>query len=265
MITTDFLPGSPCWVEVSSPDVDASATFYRRVFGWEAISEGGPEAAGYLSLKLAGDIVAGLCPTISESERPGWTVFFHDPDVDGTAVAVERLGGTVLIEPFDVLHLGRTAQFFDPQGARFAVWHPAAFPGVQRTDAPGSLCRVELWTPDGPGSVDFYGELFRWSYTDFDLPGESGHYRVVTPAGADRDRDQGGVMALLPEQVDDAEGSAAWNPVFMVADADTAVGGVRAGGGQVYMGPEDTPGVGRVAACADPFGAGFVLLAPPRE
>ncbi|MFL1426443.1 MULTISPECIES: VOC family protein [unclassified Nocardiopsis] len=264
MITTDFLPGSPCWVDVSSPDTEASASFYQRVFGWKAVQEV-PEAAGYLGLQLDGATVAGLTPLAGEGERPGWTVFFHDPDVDSTVPAVERLGGSVLVEPFDVLGLGRTAQFFDPQGARFAVWKPIGFPGVQRADVPGSLCRVELWTPDGDGSVDFYRELFRWNYTDSPRPAENGRYRVITPARAGRDRDQGGIMALPPERVDDTEGSAEWNPVFQVADADEALEAVRIGGGQVYMGPEDTPDVGRIAVCADPFGAGFILLEPSQE
>lgn len=262
MITTDFLPGSPCWVEVSSPDTDASAAFYRRVFGWKAI-EDSPEAAGYLCFRLDEDGVAGLSPLLGEGERPEWTVFFHDPDVDSTVHAVERLGGSVLVEPFDVLRLGRTAQFFDPQGARFAVWKPAEFPGVRRADAPGTLCRVELWTPDGDGSVEFYRELFRWSCTDPPAPRENGRYRVITPAGSDRD--QGGIMALPPERVDDTEGSAEWNPVFRVADADETLENVRVGGGQVYTGPQDTPGMGRLAVCADPFGAGFILLEPPQE
>ncbi|WP_306370407.1 VOC family protein [Nocardiopsis sp. CC223A] len=264
MITTDFLPGAPCWVEVSSPDTDASAAFYRRVFGWKAI-EDDPEAAGYLCFKLDEDSVAGLGPLLGEGEHPAWTVFFHDPDVDSTVPAAERLGGTVLFEPFDVLRLGRTAQFFDPQGARFAVWNPIDFPGLQRADTHGTLCRVELWTPDGDGSEEFYRELFHWRYTDSPRSAGNGRHRTITPAGAGRDRDQGDIVALPPERVDDTEGSAEWNPVFQVADADEALEAVRAGGGQVYTGPEDTPGVGRIAVCADPFGAGFILSEPSQD
>ena len=261
MITTDFLPGAPCWVEVSSPDTDASAAFYRRLFGWKAIEES-PEAAGYLCFKLDEDSVAGLSPLLGESERPAWTVFFHDPDVDSTVPAVDNLGGSLLIEPFDVLRLGRTAQFFDPQGARFAVWDPIDFPGVQRVDTHGALTRVELRTPDGDGSAEFYRELFRWTCTDSPQAAGNGRYRTITPSGADGDREHGGIMSLPPERVGDTEGSAEWSPVFQVDDAVQALEAVRAGGGQVCAAPGDGPGTARIAICSDPFGAGFVLSEP---
>ena len=35
MLTTDFVPGAPAWIELSSPDVVAATGFYSRVLGWE--------------------------------------------------------------------------------------------------------------------------------------------------------------------------------------------------------------------------------------
>ena len=33
---TSYTPGTPCWVELSgTPDVEASESFYRELFGWE--------------------------------------------------------------------------------------------------------------------------------------------------------------------------------------------------------------------------------------
>ena len=32
----DFPPGTPSWVELSSPDTDAAAEFYGRLMGWTA-------------------------------------------------------------------------------------------------------------------------------------------------------------------------------------------------------------------------------------
>ena len=57
---------------------------------------------------------------------------------------------------------------------------------------------------------------------------------------------------------------AAWTPDFWVGDADAAA--ARAGelGGQIVMGPFDTP-VGRTAVLADPVGAVFSVskVGPP--
>src|SRR5205085_1308920 len=35
MITTDFVPGSPCWLDLGARDADAAAAFYRAVFDWQ--------------------------------------------------------------------------------------------------------------------------------------------------------------------------------------------------------------------------------------
>ncbi|MEE2039033.1 VOC family protein [Nocardiopsis sp. CT-R113] len=261
MITTDFVPGSPCWIELSSPDASASAAFYRELFGWEVVPTG-PESVGYWMLSLDGTIVAGLGPVMGESERPAWAVYFADPDVDDTVLAVERLGGTLVVEPFDVLGFGRTAQFTDPQSGYLGTWQAATFQGFDAVDRPGTLCWVELWTPDAAGAREFYGELFKWGFTDFALPGEAGTYTILTPAGLGQERAHGGIMQVEPDGLAATGGAADWHPVFAVENCDAAVERVRSAGGQVYMGPESTPGVGRLAVCADVFGSGFVLLAP---
>ena len=41
----DYAPGTPSWVELSSPDPDASAAFYRDVLGWSATSPAAPRPA----------------------------------------------------------------------------------------------------------------------------------------------------------------------------------------------------------------------------
>ncbi|MBB6118523.1 VOC family protein [Nocardiopsis algeriensis] len=260
MITTDFLPGSPSWLMLSSPDVDASLAFYGDLFGWEAASAG-PRSAGHVYLTLDGDVVGVLGPLVGEGEKPAWTIFFKDPNVDDTVLAVERLGGTLLVEPFDIGELGRVAHFYDPQGGHFAVAKPYHLQGMEVADRPGSLCWVELWTPDGAAAVEFYGELFRWGFTDHDMPaGLDGTYKLITPAGAGQERAHGGIMAVDPDALPADNGSADWHPAFAVADIDAAVDKVKAGGGQVYTKPEDTPVLGRSAFCADPFGSAFSLF-----
>lgn len=34
MLSTDYVPGAPNWVDLGTPDVDAAAAFYGAVFGW---------------------------------------------------------------------------------------------------------------------------------------------------------------------------------------------------------------------------------------
>ena len=40
----DYAPGTPCWVDVTSPDLDRTTDFYGGLFGWQA--ERDPRRAG---------------------------------------------------------------------------------------------------------------------------------------------------------------------------------------------------------------------------
>jgi len=260
MITNHFTPGSPCWLELAAPDVGAAAAFYREVFGWTDTSAG-PNTGGYRFARLAGNNVGGLGPLMEEGEQPSWTVYFAVPDAGAAAHAVRRLGGTVLVEPLDVMGLGWMAHFLDPQGGHFAVWQEGTFAGFDAADRPGSLCWLDLWTPDGARARSFYGGLFGWAFRNFALAGAD-EYTLVGPEGTGKESVHGGIMPVDPARLSDAAGTALWIPVFRVDDCDAAVARAGDAGGQVYTEPEDTPGVGRIANCADPFGAGFMVLGP---
>ena len=34
-LPAERLAGFPCWIELYTPDIDASAAFYRNLLGWE--------------------------------------------------------------------------------------------------------------------------------------------------------------------------------------------------------------------------------------
>ena len=43
---TSYQPGEPTWLDLGTPDMDASVTFYTGLFGW-SVERGGPEFGGY--------------------------------------------------------------------------------------------------------------------------------------------------------------------------------------------------------------------------
>lgn len=261
MITTDFLTGSPCWIDLGAPDTDAAARFYRSVLGWEAESLG-PEAGGYTFFKSAGRTVGAVGPLGEDGGRPAWMVYYSVPDAEATAAAVEKAGGTVRAAPMDVMGQGVLAQFSDPQGGMFAVWQPKEFAGFEAADTHGALNWVELWTTDAAGARAFYTEVFGWSSEDTELPGGGGTYTLLTPAGAPQERMHGGMMEMPAENLPLTGGDADWHPVFQVDDCAAATAAVEPAGGGVLMGPDDAPGVGRLSVCTDAAGADFVLLEP---
>ncbi|QKW18316.1 VOC family protein [Kitasatospora sp. NA04385] len=260
MLTTDFVPGSPCWLDLGAPDPAAAAAFYGPVLGWEFAH---PEGAdGPLLATADGRAAGGIGPLTERGARPAWTVHFFTPDVHETAASVLRAGGTVRAEPRDVAGRASTAHFTDPQGGRFAVRTPGRTGGLAVVDGPGGLCWTELYTTDAAGALAFYATVFGWQHENTPMPGGSGTYTIVTPAGRPPERMHGGVLQVGPAELTLSRGTPAWHPVFAVTDCDTAAATVGARGGLVVMGPESAPGIGRMAVCTDPSGADFVLMTP---
>ncbi|MFB7861300.1 MULTISPECIES: VOC family protein [unclassified Streptomyces] len=266
MITTDFAPGSPCWLDLGAPDVPAAAAFYGTVLGWdyEPMGGAGEDMEGGMFRK-DGKIVAGLGKLTEKGARSAWMIYYSVTDADATTEAVERSGGTVRVAPTDLDEWGRMAQYSDPLGGQFAVWQPGTNKGVELVDAPGSLSWTELYTSDAAAAREFYGSVFGWQYSDMEMPGGGGTYTLVTAAGLPRERMHGGLMEVPRENLALAGGRPYWHPVFDVADCDAAIAKVKENGGSIQMGPDDAEDVGRLAVCLDPSGADFVVLTPTQK
>jgi uncharacterized protein len=264
VITTDLTPGSPCWLDLGAPDVRATAAFYGAVLGWEYEPMGeveGEDMEGGMFRK-DGKVVAGLGRLTEEGARSAWMIYYTVTDADATTRTVEEAGGTVRVAPRDLGDWGRMAQYNDPLGGQFAVWQPGKNAGFELADEPGSLSWTELYTSDAAAAKEFYSKVFDWRFGEMEMPGGGGTYTLITPAGLPEERMQGGLMQLGKGDLTLTDGRPYWHPVFAVADCDAAVAAVTANGGSVQMGPEDAPGVGRLAVCLDPSNADFVVLTP---
>jgi uncharacterized protein len=256
MLSTDYVPGAPNWVDLGTPDVDAAAAFYGAVFGWQ-FQSAGPEAGGYGMLTLNGKTVAGCGPLTEQGAAPSWTVYFHTQDADTTAEAVRKAGGTVRMEPMAVMTAGRMAQFTDPDGAMFAVWQPQDFKGMDAVNDPGTVCWTELNAGDAAEARSFYETTFGWVTED--MPMGDFTYTVIKPAGGGEQSSQGGIMPLSPDMA--AAGvTPSWRVYFEVADCDATVAMATRHGGSVAVPAMDIPGVGRFAILTDPAGAAFAVI-----
>jgi uncharacterized protein len=256
MLSTNYVPGAPIWVDLGAPDVDAAAAFYGAVFGWQ-FQSAGPNAGGYGMFTLDGKTIAAVGPLTEDGAESAWTLYFDAPDANATAGAVKRAGGAVRAEPFDVFTAGRMGHFADPAGAQFAVWQPGDTKGLDAVTDPGTLCWTELHTTDPDGAKSFYQEVFGW--TTQDVPMGDFNYTLIQPAGGADDSTQGGIMLLSPEMA--AGGmSTRWRPYFEVTDCDAAVARATEHGGAVVMPATDVPQAGRMAALTDPAGAPFSVI-----
>jgi uncharacterized protein len=253
---TSYAPGTPSWVDLATPDVEAAAAFYGGLLGWEVPElPNSAEMGGYRRAKMNGVDVAGMVPLMQEGQPTAWSTYVSVADADATAEAVKGAGGTVVIEPMDVAELGRMAVFTDPAGAFFGVWQPGTFPGAALVNEPGALSWNELGTRDPEGAKAFYGAVFGWGFRDNDM-GEMGTYTEWLN-GEDSVGGMMDVSGRLPDEI-----PSHWLVYLAVENADAAVEQVKSGGGSVSFGPIDIP-AGRFAIVTDPFGAAFAVIQLP--
>lgn len=259
MLTTDYVPGTPDWIDLGSRDTAAAAAYYKQLFGWDHVSAG-PNAGGYGMFQLAGQTVAALGPLQDDNAAPAWTVYFETADADATTKAVEQAGGSVRIPPMDVFDQGRMAGYTDPGGAEFSVWQPKGNKGLDRVGA-DALCWTELYTPDAERATAFYTSVFGWDTEGVPFPGgNGGTYTIASRPGGGQEGSHGGIMQLGADALPDGTGY--WQPYFAVADCDATAAMGKEHGGSVLMQPTDMAGVGRIALLKDPEGAHFALLTP---
>jgi uncharacterized protein len=256
---TSYSPGTPCWVDLGTPDIDAAVDFYGSLFGWQVPeSENVEQTGGYRRATKNGVDVAGVMPLMQEGQPPAWSSYVSVADADATAAAVGEAGGSVIAEPMDVMGLGRMAIFADPSGAVFGIWQPGTFLGAGLVNEPGALAWNELNTRDLEGAKSFYGAIFGWGFEENDM-GEMGKYTTITLGG----NPVGGILDMGERQVPE-EVPPHWLAYFATEDTDATIEQAKQRGGGVMMGPVDIP-VGRFAILTDPHGAAFAVIALNEE
>jgi uncharacterized protein len=248
-----YAPGTFCWADLGTPDPVAATRFYTALFAWTADPRPmGPDAY-YTMFQLEGRPVAALYKQEAVQQgQPQWLSYISVSSASDAAAQTKGLGGTLLMEPFDVLDVGRMALVQDPTGAVVALWEPRRHTGAGVVGDAGSMCWNELATTDPTRAGAFYGALLGWNaerrrmgtldYTTFRSSGEP----------------RGGMLAIAP----------AWGPMpphwlvyFAVRDCDGSATLAQSLGGAVRMPPSDIPDAGRCAVLTDPQGAMFAVIA----
>ncbi|MBB3676915.1 VOC family protein [Modestobacter versicolor] len=243
--TTPWPNGTPCWVDLGTPEPDAARAFYATVLDW-TYDVGGPESYGYTMCLRNGRKAAGMGPQQDPDDPPRWTTYFAADDVDTVAARVTEVGGSLLAPPMDVGPAGRMAMAADPQGNPFGLWQAGTTTGAEIYNEPGGLVWNEAAVDDPAAARDFYRAVFGFSWQE--MPGLDGY--AVFSSGEQPLGGLGGISPGLPR---------GWATCFSVASTDDAVAAVESGGGKVLMAAEDTE-FGRFAVVADPWGASFSVM-----
>jgi predicted enzyme related to lactoylglutathione lyase len=257
---SDYSPGEFSWVSLASPDTDESARFYGELLGWESAEAGPPEeTGGYRFFVRGGKQVAGLSPIQDEGQPPAWISYVCVADADETAEKVKEAGGAVMMDPMDVLEVGRMAVFADPAGAPFSVWQPKQHRGAQLVNEVGSWTWNQLITRNLEGAKEFYGRVFGWDVRQVEEAPPDSPYWMWQVEGQKWEEGIAGMMSIGDEMPADTPPH--WQVYFAVENAEAALETTKRRGGAVLFGPQRIP-VGTLAVLLDPQGANFAILEP---
>ena len=270
-----YIPGLPCWVDTSQPDPHAAVDFYSGLFGWEFESVLPPDSPGEYSVaRLRGGDVSAV-GSIPEALPPMamWNTYVWVEGADDTAAKVRDAGGSVVMEPFDVMDSGRMAVFTDREGAAFCVWQAKEHKGARIVNEPVSLTFNGLNTRDVDGAKSFYGSVFGWTTLALDgaemwtLPGYGDYLERDNPDLRKQIAAVGGptgfedvVASINPISDDQRDTPPHWSVTFSGEDTDATAARATELGGKVIVPPFDAPW-SRLTIISDPQGATLIASA----
>ncbi len=253
--------GEPCWAELATSDEKVALKFYMGLFGWTDDAQLMGPGQFYHMMEVKGRVAAGLSemgPDEMKQMPPHWNVFFSVTSADETAKKVKAAGGKVVVEPMDVMDVGRMLVAQDPSGAYVSFWQAKKHIGYTVVNEPGAVTWNELLTRDTKKATAFYKAVLGVEAAAMPMPG-GGDYTMLKVIG----KDVAGIMAM-PKEVP-AQVPSHWMPYFEVVNADATVKKAQSLGGKPMMPAQDIAGVGRFATLSDPQGAAFSILQPARK
>jgi predicted enzyme related to lactoylglutathione lyase len=246
--------GAPIWIDLLTSDLDRAQRFYGTVFGW-TFESAGPEYGGYVNAFIDGKPVAGLMGNTPETQSPdGWTTYLHTANVNATVAAATAAGGVSCVEPMEIKDKGWMGMLTDPTGAFVGLWQPTGHSGFEVVKEAGAPVYFQLTTRDYGKALEFYRDVFGWQT---EKVSDTDEFRYST-ANFD-----GEALVGVMDGTHDLPDGVPSNWFFFLGseDVDKTVQLIVENGGSVIRAAEDTP-YGRLAAVADPTGAGFNLSSP---
>jgi uncharacterized protein len=266
---SEYLQGTPNWVELQTNDQSAAKEFYGSLFGWSFEDQLIPHDGVYSMATLRGEAVAAIAPipaSASAAMPPRWNTYIAVDDVNATSEMIAPAGGQVVTAAVVVGDAGRMAWVVDPTGAVVGLWQAGRHIGATLVNEPGTLLWNELLTDKTDMAITFYEAVLGVTHVSMDAaPGTK--YHSLKVAGHDVAGCMEPPMRGLPKR---------WHNYFAVDDADATAHEVVAKGGRIAADPFAIPwatllkrgvgaAVGRAAVVADPQGGLFGVMTMPSQ
>ena len=106
------------YVEFPAKDIEATKSFFIKVFGWEFVDYG-PDYTAFSNAGIDGGFFKS--DIIVSTNNGSVLIVFYSNDLEQTQSKIEAGGGSI-IKPIFSFPGGRRFHFGDPNGNEFAVW-----------------------------------------------------------------------------------------------------------------------------------------------
>ncbi|OLZ73690.1 bleomycin resistance protein [Streptomyces sp. IMTB 2501] len=248
VVLTRSVFGAPCWVSLTSRDLDATQGFYGAVLGWRCRRA---RLGDHFRTALADGVpVAGIAGVAAMWQMAvAWTPYFAVTDADEAVARAQERCGTLAVGPIS-FPPGRAALLADRHGATFGIWQGKLVTEWEtwRQVAPTF---ITLHTRDAFDAAFFYGEILDWA------SGLPGACEVEYAGGEVLLRSQGDIVARIEsgsvETPPDPSVRPHWQVHFAVADVGPCARAAEKHGGSVLEEGEQE------AVLRDPDGAQFTV------
>lgn len=248
ILSTHSVFGAPCWVSLTSRDLETTQEFYAAVLGWQWQRA---RLGDRFRVALAdGTPVAGIAAVATMwSMAVAWTPYFAVPSADEAVARVQERGGTTAVGPLS-FPPGRAALLADRDGATFGIWE-GELNANWETWRQAQPAFIRLHTRDAFDAAIFYGEVLDWASD------RAGCCEVHYEGGEVVLRSRGDIVARIESG---ALGSAPdptirphWQVHFAVTDVAACARAAEVHGGSVLSKGSDE------AVLRDPDGAQFTV------
>ena len=241
---TNLSQGNTFWVDLGSPDIAASMSFYAQLFGWSY--EEAPEGVAgrrYAWAKIPAGLTAGIYSEDGAEGGSGvgqrWNVHILVDDIDEATGRPEEFGGSISSPRSKVGDYGISAVIADPTGGTVNIWQEIqSGPTIKHEH--GAMQWCEFMTTDAAAFSAFFRTLFRVKTEATEMPDGSSNSLSFPTEG---DGPVMGISALggLSDELIARLGGPTWTVYFNVYDVDAAVDRAVQHGAELPDPPWDVP------------------------
>lgn len=119
--TVNDMPGTVCWRELITPNVDLAGKFYSTLFGWKGSAKKMDNMTYHMFELGKENMVAGMLLPPMKNIPPHWLTYFVVEDCKKTVSKCKSAGGEVMKDTTPIPDMGEFAVLGDPQGGAFGV------------------------------------------------------------------------------------------------------------------------------------------------